>query len=86
MAESGLFAGSSAPAYMRRSGQAERLGGRCGRMRVRRVAAFVIEGEGMGMRRSGIELAKRIIRAMGGAVGSVEVKGAIEIGCCFRVG
>ena len=41
-------------------------------MRVQRCAALVEAGEGMGRRRSGMEVAKRIIRVRGGGGGVEE--------------
>lgn len=58
--------GKRAPAWMRRRGQAERAGGRLGRMRVWRVCGVVVRGEAMLRGRSGREVVKRIIRVSGG--------------------
>ena len=52
----------------------ERVAGRCGRIRVQRVAAFVLLGERIGRRRSGIDVAKRTIRVKCPGKGSVAVK------------
>ena len=60
----------------------ERVGGRCGRMRVRSVAAFVVVGEEIGRRRSGIDVAKRMIRIQCAGDGSMDV--GEEVGGIFQ--
>ena len=59
---SGVDGGSSAPAEMRRRGDAARCAGRYGRMRVCRLSGVVVAGEGMMRGRSSIGGEKRIIR------------------------
>ena len=61
---------------MRRRGQAERVGGRCGRIRVERVVGVVVRGEGMVRGRSGSEVVKRIMRVRGG----IEGGGGVVVG------
>ena len=50
-------------------GEAERVGGRCGRMRVERVVGVVRLGWGMVRGRSGMDVVKRIMRFRGRVVG-----------------
>lgn len=47
-------------------------------MRARTLALFVVEGEGTGMRRSGIEVAKRMMSINRDFEDSVTVRGAIR--------
>lgn len=54
---------------MRRRGEAERAGGRFGRMRVLRVVGVVLRGAVMLSGRSGREVVKRIMRVRGGMEG-----------------
>ena len=65
----GKWGGRRAPEWIRRMGEAEREGGRCGRMRVERVVGVVRRGWGMVRGRSGMEVVKRIMRFRGGMVG-----------------
>lgn len=60
-----LYAGRRAPEYIKRRGEAERLLGRCGRMRVTSVMGVVVRGKDMLRGRSGMEVAKRITRLRG---------------------
>ncbi len=62
---------------MRRREQAERGGGRCGRMRVLRVVGVVVRGAVMVRGRSGREVVKRIMRVRGGMEGGGEVDGIV---------
>ena len=65
----GVVEGRRAPECIRRRGQVERLGGRCGRMRVERIKGVVERGEEMVSGRSGSEVVKRTIKVSGGSEG-----------------
>ncbi len=62
-------------------GEAESVGGRCGRMSVERVVGVVRRGWGMVRGRSGMEVVKRIMRFRGGMVGG-EGEDEEAIGWC----
>lgn len=68
---------------MRRRGLAERVGGRCGRIRVKRVVGVVVRGEGMGRGRSGREVVKRIMRVRDGIEGGGGVVVVDIVVCCL---
>lgn len=62
---SGVDGGSSAPAEMRRSGDAASCAGRCGRISVCRLSGVVVAGEDIARGRSSIGGEKRIIKESG---------------------
>ena len=65
---------------MRRRGEAERAGGRCGRIRRVSVRGVVVRGEAMVRGRSGSGVVKRIMRVRGGMEGGGGVE---DIVCWF---
>lgn len=60
--ESGVASANTFPAYIRRSRDAASLAGRCCLMSCFRDRVVVVLGEVMAMGRSGIDVAKRMIR------------------------